>query len=33
LLALLAALEQGLERVSQPELSTRLAFLAHRYAA
>ncbi|MDH4045249.1 MAG: hypothetical protein OEY20_04760 [Gemmatimonadota bacterium] len=33
LLALLAALEQGLERVSQPELSTRLAFLAYRYAA
>lgn len=33
LLALLAALEQGLERVSQPELSTRLAFLAHAYAA
>lgn len=33
LLALLAALEQGLERVSQPELSSRLAFLAHAYAA
>ena len=33
LLALLAALEQGLERVSQPELSTRLAFLAHAFAA
>jgi len=33
LLALLAALEQGLERVSQPELSTRLAFLAHAHAA
>jgi len=33
LLALLAALEQGLERVSQAELSTRLAFLAHAHAA
>jgi hypothetical protein len=33
LLALLAALEQGLERVTQPELSTRLAFLAHAHAA
>lgn len=33
LLALLSALEQGLERVSQPELSTRLAYLAHQHAA
>lgn len=33
LLALLAALEQGLERVSQPELCTRLAYLAHAHAA
>jgi len=33
LLALLAALERGLEHVTQPELSTRLAFLAQRHAA
>jgi hypothetical protein len=33
LLALLAALERGLDHVSQPELSTRLAYLSRRYAA
>jgi len=33
LLALLGALERGLEHVSQPELSTRLAYLSHRHAA
>lgn len=33
LLALLAALERGLEHVSQPELSTRLAYLSQRHAA
>lgn len=33
LLALLSALEKGLEHVSQPELSTRLAYLSHRHAA
>jgi len=33
LLALLSALERGLEHVSQPELSTRLAYLSHRHAA
>jgi hypothetical protein len=33
LLALLAALERGLEHVTQPELSTRLAYLAQRHAA
>jgi hypothetical protein len=31
--ALLGALDRGLEHVSQPELSTRLAFLTHRHAA
>jgi hypothetical protein len=31
LLALLAALERGLENVTQPELSTRLAFLATQH--
>jgi hypothetical protein len=33
LLALLAALERGLDHVSQPELSTRLAYLSRRHAA
>jgi len=33
LLALLAALERGLDHVSQPELSTRLAYLSHRHTA
>lgn len=33
LLALLAALERGLDHVSQAELSTRLAYLSHRHAA
>lgn len=33
LLALLAALERGLEHVSQPELSTRLAYLSQAFAA
>lgn len=33
LLALLAALERGLEHVTQPELSTRLAYLTQRHAA
>jgi hypothetical protein len=33
LLALLGALERGLEHVTQPELSTRLAYLSQRFAA
>jgi hypothetical protein len=33
LLALLAALERGLDHVSQPEICTRLAYLSHRHAA
>jgi hypothetical protein len=33
LLALLAALERGLDHVSQAELSSRLAFLSHHHAA
>jgi hypothetical protein len=31
--ALLAALERGLDHVTQPELSTRLAYLTHRHVA